>query len=285
SRLSWSAKSSRAPTSTRCPASAPATCARTTPASELRSAMPIAAWPSSLDASTSSCGCEPPRRKLELVVVCSSTYAGMGWTSGPVKQSRVTTGDGLPSRLWIASSLALLAMTMTVRIHDLACKCRGNSGKQAVEVPARRGRGGLGGVVEPVAIDPEARAVAVLDPVIVAGRAVAPPPFGGDALGPLGAAHLVRAAAPAELARRIVGHQRDRLDRLGPRQQARRPRRRGLERLGRRGRGFRGWLLRRRVEKRQQDPGALRQRAGARRRPGHAGAAEPVGQPVEQRRD
>jgi hypothetical protein len=38
--------------------------ARTTPASVLRSVIPMAVWPSSIACSTSSAGCEPLRRKL-----------------------------------------------------------------------------------------------------------------------------------------------------------------------------------------------------------------------------
>ncbi len=46
--------------------------ARTTPASVLRSAMAMAPWPISRARSTSSAGCEAPRRKEKLVVTCSS---------------------------------------------------------------------------------------------------------------------------------------------------------------------------------------------------------------------
>ena len=49
-----------------------ATWARTAPASVLRSAMPMAASPSSAARSTSSSAWEAPRRKLKLLTACSS---------------------------------------------------------------------------------------------------------------------------------------------------------------------------------------------------------------------
>ena len=66
----------------------------------------------------------------------------------------------------------------------------------------------------------------VLDAEIIArGPAFLAPPFAFDALGPLGRDHLVQRATPAEAHRRAVGHQRQRiLDRLGPGEQAQRPR-------------------------------------------------------------
>ena len=44
------------------------------------------------------------------------------------------------------------------------------------------------------------------------------PPFGAEALRPLGRDDPVQEAAPAELQRRVVGQKRHRLDGLGPRQ-------------------------------------------------------------------
>src|SRR5260370_30429289 len=72
---------------------------------------------------------------------------------------------------------------------------------------------------------PEAPALLVLDPVIVANgidRAgpVFGPPFLGDALGTVGAPYPIGAAAPGEAERRIVGQQPQRLDRLGRQEQA-----------------------------------------------------------------
>ena len=71
SRLPGS-RSRRAPTTKRMPTSLAATCARTTPASVLRSVSAIAARPSSAARRTSSSGCEPPRRNEKLLVTCSS---------------------------------------------------------------------------------------------------------------------------------------------------------------------------------------------------------------------
>ena len=65
-------RSRRAPTTKRMPTSLAATCARTTPASVLRSVSASAARPSSAARSTSSSGCEPPRRNEKLLVICSS---------------------------------------------------------------------------------------------------------------------------------------------------------------------------------------------------------------------
>src|SRR5206468_4001662 len=67
------------------------------------------------------------------------------------------------------------------------------SAEETVQEPARRR---LAGPVEPVAEQPEALPLGVLDPVIVAGPRIVAPPFAGDPLGPLGAAHLMGGAAP-----------------------------------------------------------------------------------------
>src|SRR5262245_31545953 len=73
----WSAKTRRAPTVIRDPNSLAAVWARTTPATELRSAIPRAASSSSRARATSSSGCEAPRRNEKLVVTASSAYATM----------------------------------------------------------------------------------------------------------------------------------------------------------------------------------------------------------------
>src|SRR4051794_30582592 len=57
--------------------------------------------------------------------------------------------------------------------------------------------------VEAGAVDPEAAAVGILDPVIVAQFRQFAPPFGLQPLRAVGAADPVHAAAPAELQRRI----------------------------------------------------------------------------------
>jgi hypothetical protein len=54
------------------PTSLAATCARTTPASVLRSVNAIADRPSSAARSTSSSGWDPPRKNEKLLVTCSS---------------------------------------------------------------------------------------------------------------------------------------------------------------------------------------------------------------------
>jgi hypothetical protein len=59
------------------PTSLAAMCARTTPASVLRSVRAIADRPSSAARSTSSSGCEPPRRNEKLLVICSSAPASV----------------------------------------------------------------------------------------------------------------------------------------------------------------------------------------------------------------
>ena len=67
------------------------------------------------------------------------------------------------------------------------------------------------------AIDPEALAGLVLDLEIVAHRdqlGVALPPFAEDALGAVGALHAAADAAPGEGDGRMIGQQRDGLDRL-----------------------------------------------------------------------
>src|SRR5436305_9131152 len=82
-------------------------------------------------------------------------------------------------------------------------------------------------LVKPVAIEPEAQAVLVLDAEIVAGQrgALRPPPFHGDALGPFGAHHGVGGAAPDEASGRAVRHLGDHLDFLRPLEQAQGPQR------------------------------------------------------------
>jgi hypothetical protein len=55
------------------PAFFAAACARTTPARLLRSVTARAGMPSAAAASANSSGCEAPRRKLKLLVACSST--------------------------------------------------------------------------------------------------------------------------------------------------------------------------------------------------------------------
>src|SRR5229473_1360985 len=97
--------------------------------------------------------------------------------------------------------------------------CSTCSREEPVQEPARRSIG----PVEPGAEEPEAPPRLVLDVVVVAqllGRRGAPPPLAADALRPVGAAHAMLPATPAEEERRIVRHRRHRLDRLGPRQQA-----------------------------------------------------------------
>src|SRR5262245_49441232 len=80
--------------------------------------------------------------------------------------------------------------------------------------------------IEPGAKQPEAQPRFVLDAEIVARRAaVLAPPGAFDALGPFGCDHFVQRVPPAEAHRRAVGHEReDVLDRLGPGEQAQRPR-------------------------------------------------------------
>ena len=83
--------------------------------------------------------------------------------------------------------------------------------------------------IEPVAENPEAQARLVLDAEVIAGQhlAVLLPPFHGDALRPFHPHHHVIGAAPGEMMRRTVGHGRKgNLDRLGPREQTKRPQRR-----------------------------------------------------------
>jgi len=65
-------RSNRAPTTKRMPTSLAAQWARTTPASVLRSVIASADRPSPAACSTSSSGCEPPRRNEKLVVTWSS---------------------------------------------------------------------------------------------------------------------------------------------------------------------------------------------------------------------
>src|SRR5262245_25703627 len=80
--------------------------------------------------------------------------------------------------------------------------------------------------IEPGAKQPEAQPRFVLDAEMVARwAAVLAPPGAFDALGPFGRDHFVQRAPPAEAHRRAVGHEsEDVLDRLGPDEQAQRPR-------------------------------------------------------------
>src|SRR5262245_17440618 len=80
--------------------------------------------------------------------------------------------------------------------------------------------------IEPGAKQPEAQPRFVLDAEIVARwAAVLAPPGAFDALGPFGCDHFVQRAPPAEAHRWAVGHEReDVFDRLGPGEQAQRPR-------------------------------------------------------------
>src|SRR5438093_4226969 len=89
--------------------------------------------------------------------------------------------------------------------------------------PPARGRSFL--AIETFAEKPETAAVDILDAVVVArAREGIAPPFGSDPLRPLGGANTVQPAAPAELRRRRIRKDRQRLDRLGPMQQERRAR-------------------------------------------------------------
>src|SRR5262245_59953944 len=84
-------------------------------------------------------------------------------------------------------------------------------------------------LVEPVAEDPEAAALLVLDAEIVAGQCVATllPPFHGDALGAFDPHYRMGDATPGEMMRRTVGNGRERhLDGLGLFEQPERPQRR-----------------------------------------------------------
>src|SRR5262249_1277395 len=96
----------------------------------------------------------------------------------------------------------------------------GHSREEPAQEPQRRRTG----LIEPVAIEPEAPPRLVLDPVIVAdlrlcGLPDPAPPFGGDPFRPLGMAHAMHGPAPTELERRIVRHEGRDLDRIGPREQ------------------------------------------------------------------
>ena len=77
-------------------------------------------------------------------------------------------------------------------------------------------------VVKPFAVEPHPRASAALDAEIIAGEAVAPPPFGGDALGTFGAGDPIEGAPPAEMDRRAVGHFGDGFYQFGAREEAER---------------------------------------------------------------
>src|SRR5690606_14869302 len=94
-----------------------------------------------------------------------------------------------------------------------------------MQPPARA----AGAAVEPGAEHPEARARLVLHAVVVAYALHAvladlgprrAPPVRADALGAFRTDHAVGAAAPAEQPRRVVRKGRDRVDRLGPGEQA-----------------------------------------------------------------
>jgi hypothetical protein len=72
-------------------------CARTIPAKELRSVIAISLYPSLAASCTSSCGCDAPRRKEKLLVICSSLYMLTGssfstkcvWSTVDGRQSTV----------------------------------------------------------------------------------------------------------------------------------------------------------------------------------------------------
>src|SRR5690606_30999381 len=84
--------------------------------------------------------------------------------------------------------------------------------EQAVDEPPRFVRFAIKALAE----QPEAAALAVLDPVVVAGLLVRrAPPFAADPLGSLRTDHFVEHAAPAEPQGRTVGHLGQGLDRLG----------------------------------------------------------------------
>ena len=138
-------------------------------------------------------------------------------------------------------------------------------------------------LVKPVAKDPEAQALLVLDAEIIPRQrfAVLLPPFHGDALGALDPHHRMRDAPPGELMRRAVGHGRERhLDRLGLFEQPQGAQRRlafdargpgGLRRGGQ-------MMLRRRGQHR-----ALRNMGVLRQMHDHALSADARGDAVDQR--
>src|SRR5262252_8468259 len=86
----------------------------------------------------------------------------------------------------------------------------------------------LWGVTLPVkagAVEPEAAALRILYEVVVACVfARAAPPLGRDALRTLSFGYLMQHAAPAEMPRRSVGHDRQHVGRLGTLQQEQRAR-------------------------------------------------------------
>src|SRR6266404_5077042 len=149
SRLRPQRKSRRLPTTKRMPACLAATWARTTPARLLRSVSAKAARPKAEAAVASSWGWEAPRRKLKLLVTCSSAYAGAG---------------------------------------------AGMSGEEAMEIPPSR-----------LSVEPEAAALLVFQPPVVAGAAgFAAPPFGGNAGRPIGATNAMAPRLPEEFLRWIA---------------------------------------------------------------------------------
>src|SRR5918994_2525036 len=92
-----SANTRRAPMMSFSPLSFAAICARTTPATELRSATPSAARPSTCACSTNSSGCDAPRRKEKLVVTASSAYADIDSTHPPKNSPKQTVQE--PARV------------------------------------------------------------------------------------------------------------------------------------------------------------------------------------------
>src|SRR5215472_8362570 len=81
-------------------------------------------------------------------------------------------------------------------------------------------------LVEALAIDPDAHAVAAFDTEIIARQRApffVPPPFHGDAFGALDAGDIMRHPPPLEAYGRSIRHFRDRLDGFWPREQADRP--------------------------------------------------------------
>src|SRR5436309_3392345 len=71
---------------------------------------------------------------------------------------------------------------------------------------------------QPLAIDPVAAPLGVLDAVIIAQprRRSLPPPFGRDPLRPLDAGDVMHRAPPHEPPRHAFGRRVDDMDRLGP---------------------------------------------------------------------
>src|SRR5882724_10243339 len=129
--------------------------------------------------------------------------------------------------------------------------------------------------VEPGPVEPEAAARRILDDVIVALDLVVclPPPFPGDALGPLGLRHLTKDAAPAELARRSFWNQRHDLGGFRTREQE--------QRAGAGGNVARP-LRQRSVARASHDDGALGDVALMRVQPPYGLRSQALFQPVDE---